>query len=44
LPVDPSTFGDSVVQRLPISRAMLYLAVGVGIGPHGAAWLDVGRR
>jgi len=34
-------FGSSVVQRLPISPAMLYLAVGVGIGPRGAAWLDV---
>ena len=34
-------FGNSVVQRLPISPAMLYLTVGAGIGPHGAAWLDV---
>jgi sodium/hydrogen antiporter len=37
-------FGNSVVQRLPISPAMRYLAVGVGIGRHGAAWLDFERR
>ncbi len=32
---------SSVVRRLPLSPAMLYLAVGIGIGPDGAGWLHV---
>ncbi|HYH81923.1 MAG TPA: cation:proton antiporter, partial [Longimicrobium sp.] len=31
----------SVLQRLPLSTAMLYLVVGVALGPHGAGLLDV---
>jgi NhaP-type Na+/H+ or K+/H+ antiporter len=31
----------SVLQRLPLSTAMLYLAVGAALGPHGAGLLDV---
>lgn len=31
----------SVVQRLPLSTAMLYLAAGFALGPHGAGLLDV---
>src|SRR4029450_13017179 len=34
-------FGSSVVRRLPLSPAMLYLAVGFAIGPGGARWIDV---
>jgi len=34
-------FGSSVVRRLPLSPAMLYLAVGFAIGPGGARWVDV---
>jgi sodium/hydrogen antiporter len=31
----------SVVRRLPLSTAMLYLAAGAALGPHGAGLLDV---
>ncbi|HEX2205060.1 MAG TPA: cation:proton antiporter, partial [Longimicrobium sp.] len=31
----------SVVRRLPLSTAMLYLAAGFALGPHGAGLLDV---
>ncbi len=31
----------SVLQRLPLSTAMLYLAVGAALGPYGAGLLDV---
>jgi NhaP-type Na+/H+ or K+/H+ antiporter len=34
-------FGNTVVRRLPLSPAMLYLAVGVAIGPGGARWIEV---
>ena len=34
-------FGSSVVRRLPLSPAMLYLGVGFAIGPGGARWIDV---
>jgi NhaP-type Na+/H+ or K+/H+ antiporter len=32
---------SSVVRRLPLSPAMLYLAVGIGIGPDAAGWLNI---
>ncbi len=35
------TMGSSFVARLPLSSAMLYLAVGFGIGPAGLGLLDV---
>jgi sodium/hydrogen antiporter len=31
----------SVLRRLPLSTAMLYLAAGYALGPHGAGLLDV---
>jgi sodium/hydrogen antiporter len=31
----------SVVRRLPLSTAMLYLAAGAALGPHGAGLLDM---
>lgn len=31
----------TVVQRLPLSTAMLYLAAGAALGPHGLGLLDV---
>ncbi|HEU4559676.1 MAG TPA: cation:proton antiporter [Longimicrobium sp.] len=31
----------SVLRRLPLSTAMLYLAIGAALGPHGARLLDV---
>jgi sodium/hydrogen antiporter len=34
-------FASGPVQRLPLSPAMLYLAVGFAIGPRGLDWLDV---
>lgn len=34
-------FGNTVVRRLPLSPAMLYLAVGLAIGPGGARWIEV---
>ncbi len=35
------TMGGSFVARLPLSAAMLYLAVGWGIGPAGLALVDL---
>ena len=35
------TMGGSYIARLPLSSAMLYLAVGFGIGPAGLGLLDV---
>ena len=34
-------FASGPVQRLPLSPAMLYLAVGFAIGPRGLDWVDV---
>ena len=34
--------GASVLARLPLSTAMLYLAVGLGVSPLGLAWSDFG--
>ncbi len=34
----------SVLQRLPLTAAMFYLAAGVGLGPAGLALLDVDVR
>jgi NhaP-type Na+/H+ or K+/H+ antiporter len=31
----------SLLKRLPVSTAMLYLAVGVALGPHFAGWIDL---
>jgi NhaP-type Na+/H+ or K+/H+ antiporter len=38
-------FGSRVVQRLPLTPAMLYLAVGFAIGPRGLDWVgaEIGR-
>ena len=35
------TLGGSFVARLPLSAAMLYLAVGYAIGPAGIALIDL---
>lgn len=32
--------GGSVLKRLPLTTSLLYLAVGLAIGPHGLALLD----
>ena len=33
--------GGSVLKRLPLTTSVLYLAVGFGLGPHGADLLDL---
>lgn len=35
------TFAQSFISRLPVSAAMLYLAVGAGIGPSGLGLLNI---
>jgi NhaP-type Na+/H+ or K+/H+ antiporter len=36
-----TALASPVLQRLPVSTAMLYLGVGVAIGPLGLGWLQV---
>lgn len=33
--------GTSLLRRLPVSTAMLYLATGAGLGPFGLGWIDL---
>jgi NhaP-type Na+/H+ or K+/H+ antiporter len=32
---------QSAIKRLPVSTAILYLLIGVGLGPSGAGWLRI---
>ena len=36
-----TSLASPVLQKLPVSTAMLYLGAGVAIGPLGLSWLDV---
>jgi hypothetical protein len=38
------TMGGSFIARLPLSAAMLYLAVGYGIGPAGLGLVTLDCR
>jgi len=35
------TLGSGLIQRLPLSYALIYLAVGVGLGPYGLGVLQL---
>ena len=36
-----TSLASPVLQKLPVSTAMLYLGAGVAIGPLGLSWLDI---
>ena len=36
-----TAMGAPWLRRLPVSTAMLYLAIGVAVGPLGLGWLDI---
>lgn len=39
-----TSLAGPALQKLPVSTAMLYLGVGVAVGPAGLGWLDVDPR
>ena len=36
-----TSLASPVLQKLPVSTAMLYLGAGVAVGPFGLGWLDI---
>ena len=36
-----TSLASPVLQKLPVSTAMLYLLAGVAVGPFGLGWLDI---